>query len=303
MVALACWPETETMQCSGCGGRGQVQNYASTDHINCHRCDGTGRVLAIAIWGLLNGGEFDVAIARAYGERLVAEGLAACTPDARQTWAVYTDWCEQTGRRVGKRSRRAYANGPGSLWETGLPSGCSVHVSDDPGGGGTESFVVDGPNGQQTDSHASDAEAVAEANRRWAKLVPGPLPRPDGKAMVRLGQRLLDALAGQPSECATCCVQRQPDLDVIPGIEPVFNRRGVHAGDFTCSACRGTGHNLRGVLPPAGETPAQRARRQRRQERERVRYADSRALMRDVFARVTSSRGTGTEAPAVEGQP
>lgn len=64
---------------------------------------------------------------------------------------------------------------------------------------------------------------------------------------VRLGRRLLAALEGQPSECQRCEGVEQW-AKVHPSVEPLHRD---HAGRLLgCPDCRGTGHNLAGVLPP-----------------------------------------------------
>lgn len=69
-----------------------------------------------------------------------------------------------------------------------------------------------------------------------------------------MGKRLLAALDGQPSECQA------------PHCEGVGWYWGDAVGDhvtdnrYTCNACRGTGHNLAGVLPPIEWSPVVRRR-------------------------------------------
>lgn len=100
-----------------------------------------------------------------------------------------------------------------------------------------------------------------------------------GLQFDRLGKRLLAALEGQPSECPRC----QPPADQ-PGY---FSYQAVYRADADgsltptgeyrqeqCRACNGTGHNLRGVLPPVAETPAQRWRREDSERREDERAAE-----------------------------
>lgn len=80
-----------------------------------------------------------------------------------------------------------------------------------------------------------------------------------GPGLARTAQRLLDALDGrcpwapgagaQSSECSTCAGSGDDFPMYWDGHE-----------DTTCSDCRGTGHNLAGVLPEVERTPAMRGR-------------------------------------------
>jgi hypothetical protein len=105
----------------------------------------------------------------------------------------------------------------------------------------------------------------------------------NGVALARLGRRLLDAIDGQPSECPSC--DGAGGSAVLSGSGPVppqfaslalldaaarARRRAigalelVHEGDAwevrtVCEDCRGTGHNLAGVLPPITYSPQVRA--------------------------------------------
>ena len=90
---------------------------------------------------------------------------------------------------------------------------------------------------------AAEQSRFESAQREFiVALVRGddPLPRATfkpgaamGRSTARMGQRLLDAIAGQPSECQRC-----------DGVLPAeWIRKG------RCGLCHGTGHNLRGVLP------------------------------------------------------
>jgi hypothetical protein len=74
-------------------------------------------------------------------------------------------------------------------------------------------------------------------------------------ATARVGQRLLDAIAGQPSECWGCI-----GGEVAIGATEIVRGQRVTVIRSTkaCSDCHGTGHNLRGVLPPIVWSPAVR---------------------------------------------
>lgn len=87
-----------------------------------------------------------------------------------------------------------------------------------------------------------------------------------GAHLIRMGQRLLEAIEGQPSECQAC--------------HGLGERYVVHAPDdidsHECPDCHGTGHNLAGALPafvfPRETNDAHvLAYHQRRQGRERER--------------------------------
>ena len=66
---------------------------------------------------------------------------------------------------------------------------------------------------------------------------------PMGRALARLGQHILDALEGQPGGCQADGCERG-HLEWGGEINPV------------CLACNGSGHNLRGTLPPIEWSPA-----------------------------------------------
>lgn len=104
-----------------------------------------------------------------------------------------------------------------------------------------------------------------------------------GGMHARLGRRILAALEGQPSECKVCNIAGTPLAAVVlatadggqvrarPGQCVAFvtkdglavvgrdgkPRRAIigEAVVTTCNACRGTGHNLHGVLPPIEWSP------------------------------------------------
>lgn len=158
---------------------------------------------------------FDVALAREYGERLVALGCAANHP----CWVAFLgDWRESlTGQR--------------------------------------------------------EAHPDADVRTRWPAE-----PTGHDIAFARLGHRLLSALEGQPSECQRpYCefgvtqdddgyVRARPGKGYVRCETPA--PAGVPSDDFgadhdgadvrliRCPTCRGTGHNLSGVLPPVVDSEA-----------------------------------------------
>lgn len=132
----------------------------------CELCGGSGRGLDVAVRAILGGQRFDVALARAYAERLIAEGKRAA-----ETWEVYLDWCREHG------------------W---IRNNCTV--------------CVDGLGRSRNRSvRCACAGLTCGQRRAWADGPgQGKRPRMDGDAMIRAGQRLLAALEGQPSECRRC---------------------------------------------------------------------------------------------------
>jgi hypothetical protein len=203
---------------------------------------------------VVEGGRFDVAKAREYGERLIAEARHA------GAHAVVDDWRRAQGREPAMRPARCRR----------------CH-------GSTNEPVT------HKDEPWSKCRACRGQPNRLTRCDPPGLP-PDvpgsalsWQASVRLGRRLLAALEGQPSECQGC---RGPGS--VPLGTTVADVRGgvvtVHAGlrvEFVtiqglsvvghdgqrreaslgaadvspCDDCHGTGHNLHGVLPPVEDSP------------------------------------------------
>jgi hypothetical protein len=191
----------------------------------CEMCGGSGRGLDVMVRAILGGERFDVALARGYGERMVREGTAAL-----ETWVVYCDWLRAQGwsediaaeayrRMCMQLPRRGRVD---ALAETAVRRGRVAST----GRFGPEQVAL---------------------RRLWA-AGPGRGKRPgmDGAALVRLGKRLLVALEGQPSECLTCCGTRVLFKADIGGWPP----GEVVPPPSCCVSCRGTGHNLAGVLAP-----------------------------------------------------
>jgi hypothetical protein len=83
--------------------------------------------------------------------------------------------------------------------------------------------------------------------REW----PGDNRAPMGRSLARLGRRVLGAIEGQPSACGRCSFEHNGESD-FSGITT-----SIH-GWFVCPDCKGTGHNLRGTLPPLEWSPAAR---------------------------------------------
>jgi len=205
----------------------------------CRLCGGSGRGLDVAVRATLDGGRFDVSMARAYGEQLVREGTAAL-----ETWVVYMDWLRSQGWEDAPWPPRALIR-----WRPDPPTFSyaedlahrrawaeSGHVR-------VECTFCDGGTSPVWDSTGRDVPCPRCRDRGW---LPGKRPRMDGAALVRLGSRLLAALEGQPSECQACRgrgkrMHRTPTVAMMGPTAPHFG---------PCEDCRGTGHNLAGVLAP-----------------------------------------------------
>jgi hypothetical protein len=103
----------------------------------------------------------------------------------------------------------------------------------------------------------------------------------DGAALVRIGRRLLAALEGQPSECPDCGGLGRTAIDEVEARSyasaSAWLAREAATGRLVsvpCHLCRGTGHNLAGVLAPLEVSPQQRRKDARRDP---VKEADGRA--------------------------
>jgi hypothetical protein len=228
--------------------------------------------LGTAVSVLLAGtGRFDVALARAYGERMLAD--ADMLDEQR---ATFVEWTKSRGLGPDSRLHNATCTRHAPMCQRcdrGTP-GCDMRH---------------GPGGWPWDLRGMYAVQHGALDHRVAS---------GGAGLRRLGCRLLAALEGQPSGCqrAAC---RSGFIDVgwvSTGIEEglyysrdvceeqaeaLGRRNGTvaevreHLGRWriherkTCPMCRGTGHNLAGVLAPVAPSPQQRRKDARRQPRPR----------------------------------
>lgn len=164
---------------------------------------------------------FDVHAARELGVRMVAQA---------DEQAAFEHWCSE--RRMGPENREPFAHiaacdmagcrPDDALAPSPLPDRCTCGSS-----------LIGGWPGKQA--------------REWPEKASAAM----GRSTARMGQRLLDALAGQPSECVRCT-----------GNSAGHGRLWVSARDGNgtrdCPDCRGTGRNLAGVLPGLEWSPAVR---------------------------------------------
>lgn len=332
LIAIATDPECESLHCGACAGSGDDE--VDEHEIGCEVCGGSGSGLDALARAILAGQTFDVALARAYGERLISEG-----EHASATWAVFVDWCRDQG--LGPESRSPctactpveFTTGPQSMTETIASMMTMLGTSGDGGGEWSVSVSVSsctchettrgwpgnlaaawarGPGrvtcgeckgrGRQTLS-ITLTTPIAGVHQTFAAgdqccpacegsgLIEGPRPQP-GDAQIRMGRRLLAALEGQPSECQRCIgpsttiegatenvrrIAAETDGPVAVPTHPeaIARLRHTRFGESheSClewiaarydatfmvnrspQCCRGTGHNLAGVLPPT-EWPA-----------------------------------------------
>jgi hypothetical protein len=233
----------------------------------CEMCGGSGRNADVLASGFLAGARFDVDAVRAYCERLVAEGgrLAA----ERE---VFADWT------------RARGEGPESYdGDWGRPGGSKLHVH----GGwpgplareyGWERCEACGGKGVRwapdcefsplalenlgcrdgwhvSDCLHSRTRCIACKGRGRTRKPGVPPGFANGDSIARTARRLLDTLDGrcpwapgalaQASECGRCAGRRWVPNDFEGGEQG-------HLNHVNCPDCRGTGHNLSGVLPEVG---------------------------------------------------
>jgi len=161
---------------------------------------------------------FDVAAARELGERMVSDGEALALERV-----PFVGWCMSRGLGPDNRERGAF-----------------VSVDDD----------CQWISHEEWDRRGNPQPAIGFAGEVGIPLrggFPGKLAREwqrmggrrnvaHGAELRRMGQRLLDAIAGQPNECQ------------IPGCPESGALIGAR-GWSSCPDCHGTGHNLAGVLP------------------------------------------------------
>jgi hypothetical protein len=169
---------------------------------------------------------FDVAAVRVYCERLVAEGESLA-----HERVAFVAWTETRGLGPGERHPEPCGNGGGAIrCDRGTPTCPNLHAER---GGWPLRLAAE---------WAASSGPAMLPRRRDAVL---------GDSIARTAKRLLDTLAGrcpwapsalaQASECQNCA-----HVSLALGVSQ--SSRGL---------CRGTGHNLSGVLP-AVEHPAPR---------------------------------------------
>lgn len=101
--------------------------------------------------------------------------------------------------------------------------------------------------GRRTRVYGDDHRECTTCKRGWVPIFNRRSDIVTAPARVRLARRVLAALGGQPSECNGC--------------DGKAKRWAPRSGPVPCPDCRGTGHNLRGTLPPLRPTPPLRRRR------------------------------------------
>ncbi len=97
--------------------------------------------------------------------------------------------------------------------------------------------------------------------REW----PGDSRAPMGRALARLGRRVLEVLEGQPDECESCGGSGESESSIVEALTAAVGVSGTitltGSGDdviVSCPDCHGTGANLRGRLPPVEMTARER---------------------------------------------
>jgi hypothetical protein len=180
------------------------------------------------------GRTFDVHAAREYGRRLVAMA---------DEQAVFEDWTRAQGLGPDNRERGAFV-APGCLHcpaPGSIKGAAECRRACDCGYGGWPGKL---------------ARAYAKIGAKRSAAA--------GRTLARAGQRLLDMLdmldgrcswapraPVQPSECQECAGDGSTHY-----VDPYDG----HIEDVSCRYCRGTGHNLAGVVPPIEWSPAVRRR-------------------------------------------
>ena len=188
---------------------------------------------------------FDVAAARELGERMVSDGEALALERV-----PFVGWCMSRGLGPDNRERGAF-----------------VSVDDD----------CQWISHEEWDRRGNPQPAIGFAGEVGIPLrggFPGKLAREwqrmgggrnvaHGAELRRMGQRLLDAIAGQPSECQAGCTFINPTVRAgskysrlpksrLYRVDPVSaastSLPTAHSS-WICPDCHGTGHNLAGVLP------------------------------------------------------
>ncbi len=185
------------------------------------------------------------------GDDLVSIDVAAAREHAHELLAladeqaVFEEWMQTKGRGPENREPGAFGG-----WCPG-----ELRVRAD----GKKEFWPCWEVPDCTHEHTASGGWPGKLAREWAALGNDRLA-PMGRALARLGRRILDALEGQPSECQRPKCSGGTLLtgpyETVVGIAGTCARVGTGAMD--CPDCRGSGHNLRGVLPPIAWSPAVR---------------------------------------------
>jgi hypothetical protein len=293
-VARACWPDSVGEFCGACFG----QRPGASPCVTCAgRGDGFGvRVVALLdsppvsaesslgarVRSALVGLHFDVSLVRAYCERLVAEGERLAMERV-----VFVDWTRAQGKGPENRERGAFVQFSPGVEATLVREWRSVFKN----GGwpgplareyGWERCKACGGSGSEVDP-PSFVHPCSTCKGRGRTRKPGIPPGfANGDSIARTAKRLLDTLDGRcpwaPS--ASAQVSRHAVCNGF-GMAPM-EVDGVSGVSRICFDCRGTGHNLSGVLP-AVEHP--RPRVSDRQARAGIAVASLAASARFEFAR------------------
>lgn len=226
---------------------------------------GGGLVELARVDALLDGSiAFDVAVVREH-----ARGLVALADEQER----FEAWTRERG--LGPENREPGAFGGWDIDDCPDCNGAGMLV-------GWENDVQDCDCYQGKVREPARGGWPGNLAREWAAL--GHDRRaPMGRSLARLGQRILDMLDGdcwwapsaerQPSECQhPACLSGRTMLVNIgggqirrcappsPDIVPSGHSRGLPGERSVedCPDCQGTGHNLRGILPPLEWSPAVR---------------------------------------------
>jgi len=193
-----------------------------------HRTPAEHAILGFDAW-------FDVGAARAFARRLIAMG---------DEQAVFEDWCRDRG--LGPENDDYYAfRRCSDCGSTGDDEGCGAwfDCEDDARGGWPGPLAQRYASVMARCSCAHGCEVCRDARSRFTQA-------PMGRSLARQGQRLLDMLDGR---CAWApSAPRQPDE--CPSKHGYVSATGIyyrtsHTTPEPCPDCRGTGRNLRGVVP------------------------------------------------------
>jgi hypothetical protein len=279
LIAIATIPEVEELHCSACGGLGEDEpdedgdgwcneceswyEYSDEDGtcLNCgenlmpsppcEMCGGSGRGLDVMVRAILGGERFDVHAARTYGERLVREGTAGL-----ETWVVYLDWLRNRGwfeifpnqwtthegERLGliggfpaevRFLRDAWARGPGEGKRPRMDGAATLRMG---------RRLLAALEGQPSECQSCDGVPTLDLGRLRVRGRDGDL--------VRLHRMMIMA---RPAEWLGDGFVRfyVPDGERERSFDAYHEHCETLLRAFApCTDCRGTGHNLAGVLAP-----------------------------------------------------
>ena len=229
LITEACCTVTIATALDGAGflarwelGASHMRSYGATEQL------ARSRAVERAAAHVGAGIQFDVAAARELGERMVSDGEAL-----ELERVPFMNWCMSRGLGPDNRERGAfgrlesYCGYCGATIQGGkcLP-GCRFHPELRDGRGGFPGKLA----------------------REWQRMG-GRRNVAHGAQLRRMGQRLLDAIAGQTSECQDCGGCGWEWLEYVE--EPDYPGAPPSSQDARtdCHDCHGTGHNLAGVLP------------------------------------------------------